>query len=602
MFCWLAPSFFRHNEAVHSVWVAIEWTSNTLVFMLAGMLIGYRSVHFFTGKDLLNIIVVYLLMFAIRGVATMICFPLLAWLGKGCTIREAIFITFSGLRGAISVSLALSFSLACEKGLTKVSAEEGNRFFFYVGGVTALSLIFNATLAESLLFWLGLSENSVDSSSIAIMRSYTRKRLIEAAIKPWLQIPAAHREIVIQKCNLFKELDQAWLRQEREETSPTKDSKDVSAVLAHDSSRSLFRSQSSNLDKGEEEEKDNTNATHNASNNLRINTSESVSGDNVHHIFAAYRLNSNKKDDTVNEALMDNVRSAFLECVRAYYWTQVHKGIFKRYSYVIRTLVASVDLGLETTGTPGLQDWDYIARMIMRKNIAIFDMNIVNTAFTFLQRKVPRVRRYQQRQVENVSNILTTFIAAHKHAQIKIPHYFGPTSDIDTIEQVEVVRESQELVEQANDRLRQLNDPLLQYRQTKEKLLLILSKLEIMLAQCKEVAVIMNSDLHHFLDSITEERVAIEVLFSRKSKFKLKSKTLEGFQQSLLSCNNDENDNDYDDGYDKTPHKKKSDIIPKDGLFFSLSTPKKKRAASDHDDNNDGDKKGAHYSLKQPLL
>ena len=62
--------------------------------------------------------------------------------------------------------------------------------------------------------------------------------------------------------------------------------------------------------------------------------------------------NSHLRTDS---ALMENVRNAFLECVRSYYWTRVHKAIIDRHSFVARTLIASVDLGLETTHTPGLQ-------------------------------------------------------------------------------------------------------------------------------------------------------------------------------------------------------------------------------------------------------
>ena len=107
--------------------------------------------------------------------------------------------------------------------------------------------------------------------------------------------------------------------------------------------------------------------------------------------------------EVIDEQLMDSVRGAFLECVRAYYWTRVQKGlcrrlkidiciflyyitcmiysfisnhlfmymyvlvllivdagILSRHSFVTRTLTASIDLGLETTNTPGLQVSSYI--------------------------------------------------------------------------------------------------------------------------------------------------------------------------------------------------------------------------------------------------
>ena len=128
MYSWIVPSFFRHNEAVHSVWSAIEWTANTLVFIFAGMVIGYRSQPFFNGKDFVNIFVMYVLLSMVRGVVILVFFPLLK-----CNVREALFVAFSGLRGAVSIALALSFKLLWSNGRTVLTAEEGDRLFFYVG-------------------------------------------------------------------------------------------------------------------------------------------------------------------------------------------------------------------------------------------------------------------------------------------------------------------------------------------------------------------------------------------------------------------------------------------------------------------------------------
>lgn len=218
IYSWLVPSFFRHNEAVHSVWSSIEWTANTLVFLLAGVVIGFRSRPFFTVTDMVNVFVIYLLLAVIRAVVTMLFFPVLK-----CSLREALFVAFSGLRGAIAISLALSFNMLCQKGRTTISVEEGNRFFFYVGGVAAWTLIINATFAEHVLAFLKLSEkSSTPSQSVEIMRDYTRKRLIKSVLPEWLGIPQAHRSMLIQKCKLLKLIDDSKAAMKHDlEMSPT---------------------------------------------------------------------------------------------------------------------------------------------------------------------------------------------------------------------------------------------------------------------------------------------------------------------------------------------------------------------------------------------
>jgi hypothetical protein len=300
-------------------------------------------------------------------------------MGKGCTRNEGMFIAFSGLRGAICISLGLSFSLAALAGLTKTSAYEGQRLVFYVGAIAALTLVFNATFAESALHILGLSENTVTSQSIQVMRHYTKKRLIEASTSSWLEVPMIHRKIIITRCPLLKEVD-----------------------IACDKNEKFFRDNF--LNPNSRQNANNYSNTINGNNNTNEKSSHHVLGTrrgshsdppipqpSTTTAAAASGMTSSTIESELNSimsqklkaheanvlhsnilkqaqeyrdshpcvcadaALMDSVRSAFLECVRSYYWSRVHKAIIDRHSYIARTLIASVDLGLETTDTPGLQ-------------------------------------------------------------------------------------------------------------------------------------------------------------------------------------------------------------------------------------------------------
>lgn len=343
--------------------------------------------------------------------------------GRGCNINEALFISFSGLRGAICISLALSFSFAAEAGLTKISAFEGQRFLFYVGFVAFLTLMFNATFAETVLKYLGLSENTTSSPSVEVMRHYTRKRLIEAAIPGWLEVPRMHRKLIISVCQLLKEVDlynetrqdaahsgapldshpssQATSSQQLHNDEPSLKPKpepespvSASIALTHGLSQSTtvtFESsstlaaaastRSTEATAAAVSEPPPSTALHRAqitSTKRRKAEMEQASKQHARILQYATDTSAMHPDAVPDSELMESVRNAFLQNVRAYYWTRVHKGILDRHSTVVRALLASVDNGLETINTPGLQVTNYFTSR------AEYDLNLIVSYFYVL--------------------------------------------------------------------------------------------------------------------------------------------------------------------------------------------------------------------------
>eukprot|EP01035_Chromulina_nebulosa_P017394 gene17394-22943_t len=43
MLAWLAPPIILSHESMHTVWSIVEWMGNTLIFLLAGLIIGHRT-------------------------------------------------------------------------------------------------------------------------------------------------------------------------------------------------------------------------------------------------------------------------------------------------------------------------------------------------------------------------------------------------------------------------------------------------------------------------------------------------------------------------------------------------------------------------------
>ena len=71
---------------------------NTLLFLLAGVLIGTVN-YDIKAIDVAMVFVIYLLVQAIRAAMIVLFYPLLAYLGYGMSIQEALFLTWAGLRG-----------------------------------------------------------------------------------------------------------------------------------------------------------------------------------------------------------------------------------------------------------------------------------------------------------------------------------------------------------------------------------------------------------------------------------------------------------------------------------------------------------------------
>jgi hypothetical protein len=70
------------------------------------------------------------------------------------------------------MALALVVQQMSETHELSISAEEGSRIFFVTGGVISLTLIINATLAQRLLYALGIVDD--DAEELRIMQHYAR--------------------------------------------------------------------------------------------------------------------------------------------------------------------------------------------------------------------------------------------------------------------------------------------------------------------------------------------------------------------------------------------------------------------------------------------
>lgn len=146
------------KEAMHTVWHLFEYLWNSVIFFLAGALIGKTMIRI-PLEDYGHLIVIYCVTTVIRGAMLFASRPLLQRFAKpfghDVTVADTIVMTWAGLRGA--VGLALAIQVAVDRAGGELSERDADRVLFYVGGIATLTLIVNANTCPIVVRWLGIA-------------------------------------------------------------------------------------------------------------------------------------------------------------------------------------------------------------------------------------------------------------------------------------------------------------------------------------------------------------------------------------------------------------------------------------------------------------
>lgn len=421
-------------EAHNSIWAAFVWFGNTLIFILAGLIIGKEGASTMRPIDLAYILITFIIVLLVRAAMILICFPFLQRLGKGCTVQEAVFMTWGGLRGAVSTAIALSLVRSTQKGETNLNILDAQRLFFLVGGTAALTLLVCGTSSGTVLKKLNLLNDQTQSYEMKIMYQYVKKRIRWKAIELLRKIKEKYPkyvvpDIVVEFLSILRDSEDVPLPVSEalksssfgnhshvasrmpvtlsgdfksqltgsedargkapgsfDFDSPEKDRDVHRELFAHDEfkasdsrkmrdrvasnpegrphnrrSNSIFYPEpgrngyeltrggldNSEDGEGEGEDDDENKENRKKAERRRLAQLQSISAQ-AHSRPIIYT------------ELLFNMRRAFLEVVRVSYWRQIESGRLPRKSNAALILLSSVDFALETTNTPGLQDWDYI--------------------------------------------------------------------------------------------------------------------------------------------------------------------------------------------------------------------------------------------------
>ncbi|CAH8353881.1 unnamed protein product [Eruca vesicaria subsp. sativa] len=169
-------------QSLHHFWEMVAYIANTLVFILSGVIIAEgdfssRKISY-EGASWGFLFLLYLYVQLSRCVMVGVLYPLLRRFGYGLDWKESIILTWSGLRGAVSLSLALSVKQS--SGNSYLSSETGTRFLFLTGGIVFLTLVVNGSTTQLLLHLLRMDTLTGTKKRIL---EYTKFEMMNTAFK-----------------------------------------------------------------------------------------------------------------------------------------------------------------------------------------------------------------------------------------------------------------------------------------------------------------------------------------------------------------------------------------------------------------------------------
>jgi len=137
---------------LHQFWEMMTYMANTLIFLIVGIVIMAHAV--FDSLQLwIALGLLYVLLTLIRSTSVLILMPILERIGVGITRQKATVLVWGGLRGAVSLSLALS--LAQDSAVPEQLREQ---ILFLTAGIVFLTIVINGSTMEWLLHMLKLDE------------------------------------------------------------------------------------------------------------------------------------------------------------------------------------------------------------------------------------------------------------------------------------------------------------------------------------------------------------------------------------------------------------------------------------------------------------
>ena len=158
-----------HHALLH-VWAWLVYMANTLLFVLSGVIVCkfFFLSSDWEGSDFGYCFLLYLILQVTRFAAVGLLYPVVKAFGYRMSWREMLMMGFSGLRGTVSLMLALITGQQ-----TGLKSKVSEKLIFHTAGIVLLSNVINGTACRFLVRWLRLNEDNVEDQ--IVMRQAVRR-------------------------------------------------------------------------------------------------------------------------------------------------------------------------------------------------------------------------------------------------------------------------------------------------------------------------------------------------------------------------------------------------------------------------------------------
>mmetsp|Transcript_36306 Transcript_36306/g.85226 ORF Transcript_36306/g.85226 Transcript_36306/m.85226 type:complete len:1166 (-) Transcript_36306:63-3560(-) len=127
-------------EMVEAAIPLIAHISETLIFYVAGVVAWSALYSHRDEVRLVDALILYAVLQAVRGVTVLLLYPLIGWMGYKLNWRESTLLVYAGLRGAVSLALAL-IALSDES----IPILDRSRIHTLVASTAILTMLINGT-------------------------------------------------------------------------------------------------------------------------------------------------------------------------------------------------------------------------------------------------------------------------------------------------------------------------------------------------------------------------------------------------------------------------------------------------------------------------
>ncbi len=137
---------------LYQFWELMAYMANTLIFLIVGIVIVLH-IKLDDPSLWIKLVILYFLLLLIRSLSVLSLMPILQRIGIGITKKKVTVLIWGGLRGAASLSMALSLAQD-----NSVSQEFADMVLFLTEGIVVLTIVINGSTMEWLLSRLGLDK------------------------------------------------------------------------------------------------------------------------------------------------------------------------------------------------------------------------------------------------------------------------------------------------------------------------------------------------------------------------------------------------------------------------------------------------------------